>query len=179
MRSIIENFDLIALHKKVKIVVDASFENQIDIAISDQGSGIPKDRMNLIFQRFSPLSEENEEFGSSGIGLAFSYQIMKLHHGDIMVASEINKGSVFTIRLLSGSAHFSEEEIQHDEVESLYKTYHEKVIEDDEELEGPSDVNSNKKENHVLIVEDNLQILNYLKESLQKDYTISTANNGK
>jgi signal transduction histidine kinase len=129
LTSIIENFDLIADHKKINIVfeplsgekevwadpnkfdsvifnilsnalkfspkggivkisIKTTEQKFLDILIADQGSGIPKNRLNLIFQRFSPLSEENEEFGSSGIGLAYSYQIMKLHHGDILVKSE-------------------------------------------------------------------------------------------
>lgn len=220
IRSIIENFNLIAEHKNitvdfdpgtesldvwvdpnkfdsvifnilsnalkfspggsnVSIFVTTGFENYVDIAISDRGAGIPTDKMNLIFQKFSPLSEANTEFGSSGIGLAFSYQIMKLHHGDIIVKSGPNKGSTFIIRLLSGSNHFTKDEIQHDEAESSYETDHEKEIEEEEELSESVDVGTSKKENHVLIVEDNVQVLNYLKESLQKNYNISTAFNGQ
>lgn len=219
IRSIIENFDLIAEHKKINIAFDISVETMdvwvdpnkfdavlfnllsnafkfspqssnvniavsstnedyIDIIISDQGPGISKDRMNLIFQRFSPLSEENVEFGSSGIGLAFSHQIMKLHHGDILVKSEPNNGSIFTIRLLAGMDHFSTEEIQLDDGESLYKIKHEKVLEDDEVVQS-TEKEQIKKEHHILIVEDNLQILNYLKDNLQADYSIATAINGK
>lgn len=219
MRSIVENFDLVADHKKVKIIfipqvqtkevwvdpnkfdsvifnilsnalkfspqgreitidVVNTDENQVQITISDQGTGIPKNRINQLFERFSPLVEDDEEFGSSGIGLAYSYQIMKLHQGDISVNSELNKGSAFNIKILEGNDHFSEEEIQHDEVESLYKIKHEKVIEDDEVVQ-THEKEQSKKENHILIVEDNLQILVYLKENLQADYSISTALNGK
>lgn len=217
MRSIIENFSLIADHKNVRIdfnpgadtlyvwvdpnkfdsvifnilsnalkfspkgstvdvTVDTGFSNCLDITVSDQGTGIPEDKMNLLFQRFSPLSEENEEFGSSGIGLALSYQIMKLHHGKIIVKSEPDKGSMFTIRLLSGSEHFSKNEILHDR--SLYKSNHEKIV-DEEEVFETSYAETHAKENHILIVEDNVQILSYLKESLRKDYSISTATNGQ
>jgi len=163
---------------KVKISVNSNVENYIDIVVSDQGSGIPKERMDLIFQRFSPLSMDNEEFGSSGIGLSFSYQIMKLHHGDILVNSKPGQGSKFTIRLLVGSEHFNEDEIRQDEAESMYKIKHEKVIEEEDVLQ-ITDSDTSQKENHILIVEDNLQILSYLKESLQSDYSISAATNGK
>lgn len=219
LTSIIENFDLIADHKKVnikyeplhedldiwadpnkfdsvifnilsnalkfspqggtvKITIKNSDQKFLDIIITDQGSGIPKNRLNLIFQRFSPLSEENEEFGSSGIGLAYSYQIMKLHHGDILVKSEPGKGSEFTVRLLKGYAHFGENEIQQEEGESLYRVSHEKEIEEQDEelvqLDGNKD-----KDIHILIVEDNHQILHYLQENLSADYHISTASNGR
>ena len=218
LTSIIENFDLIADHKKINIVfeplsgekevwadpnkfdsvifnilsnalkfspkggivkisIKTTDQKFLDILIVDQGSGIPKNRLNLIFQRFSPLSEENEEFGSSGIGLAYSYQIMKLHHGDILVKSETGKGSEFTVRLLEGHDHFKEKEIRHDEAESLYRINHDKEIEEqDEELVA---VEKNKdKDFHILIVEDNLQILKYLQENLSEDYHISTSFNG-
>lgn len=217
LKSIIENFDLIAEHKhltiefnpleeecfvwvdpnkfdsvifnvlsnalkfspnggRVTMAVNTNAKNYIDIAIMDQGAGIPKERMNLIFQRFSPLSEENEEFGSSGIGLALSYQIMKIHRGDIMIKSEVGKGSMFTIRLLTGSEHFNKKEIQLDESRPLHKVHHEEV--DEDEIVEPNDSHATEKEHHILIVEDNIQILNYLKESLVHNYSVSTAANG-
>jgi DNA-binding response OmpR family regulator len=219
IRSIIENFDLVAKHKRikiifkpevktinawvdpnkfdsvifnilsnalkfspeggqVKIVINSGIDNYIDISISDEGSGIPRNRINLIFERFSPLSEENEEFGSSGIGLAYSYQIMKLHHGDILVKSELKKGSTFTVRLLVGSEHFNTEDIQYEEGESLYHVKHEKVIEDEATIHFDKSP-PKEKENQILIVEDNPDIMNYLKDNLRHQYNISTALNGE
>jgi signal transduction histidine kinase/ligand-binding sensor domain-containing protein/CheY-like chemotaxis protein len=219
LTSIVENFDLIAEHKKIDILfkpleeeldiwadpnkfdsvifnilsnalkfspqkgtVKVSIETHkmeyVDIIISDEGSGIPKNRIDLIFQRFSPLSEDDEEFGGSGIGLAYSYQIMKLHHGDIIVKSEIDSGSEFTVRVLKGYAHFSGEEIQDEEVESLYKINHEREFDDEDDEKAGEESEEKDKDLHILIVEDNHQILNYLKENLLADYHISTALNG-
>ena len=156
IKSIIQNFDLIAQHKKVKILFESEIQTQdvwvdpnkfdsvifnilsnaikfspggsevviqiqnsdhqnILITVTDQGSGIPRNRINQIFERFSPLSEENEEFGSSGIGLAYSYQIIKLHHGEISVKSEHEKGSSFSITIQKGYDHFNGEEIIEEE----------------------------------------------------------------
>jgi len=219
IRSIIENFDLIADHKKIRIVFDVPIEElsiwvdpnkfdsvifnilsnalkfspkggvvkvrldvsaleYVDLAITDEGAGIPKNRMNQIFERFSPLTEENEEFGSSGIGLAYSYEIMKLHHGDILVNSGYGKGSEFIIRLLIGNAHFSQEEIRQEEGESLYKVQHEKVTDDDIDVES-NETEGQEKDIHILIVEDNQQILEYLKENLKKEFKISTCSDGQ
>ena len=218
VKSIIENFDLIGEHKKIKIIfqpeiqkqdiwvdpnkfdsvifnilsnalkfspkggkvtvnINESNQESIHIIISDQGSGIPKSRINQIFERFSPLSEENEEFGSSGIGLAYSYQIIKLHHGEISVKSEVKKGSSFTIIIKKGNYHFNKEEILEEETKSLYHVKHEEIIEEgeDEVISAISD----KKENTLMIVEDNLEILNYLTENLSLEYDIITANQGQ
>lgn len=161
----------------VSIKIDTINKDFIDIRLSDQGSGIPKNKINQIFQRFSPLTEENEEFGSSGIGLAYSYEIMKLHHGDIIVESEPGKGSDFIVRILMGNEHFKTEDIQLNEVESLYKVKHEKVIED--QIVELKDIENKEKEFHILIVEDNHEILNYLSENLINDYNISICVNGK
>ncbi|MDZ7607174.1 MAG: two-component regulator propeller domain-containing protein [Cyclobacteriaceae bacterium] len=218
IHSIIENFDLIADHKKIKIVFDAPVDpvsiwvdpnkfdsvifnilsnalkfspkggnvhvrldegtsEYVDLAISDEGVGIPKNKLPQVFERFSPLTQENEEFGSSGIGLAYSYEIMKLHHGDILVNSEYGKGSEFIIRILTGNTHFSQEEIRMEEGESLYKVRHEKVTEVDFELE-TKETEDLEKDIHILLVEDNHQILEYLSEYLQKEFTISARVNG-
>lgn len=218
--SIIENFDLIARHKKitlefehksreteiwadpnkfdsvifnilsnalkfspkggqVTISVDDSNESVLDITIADQGVGIPKNRLNFLFERFTPLAEDNDEFGSSGIGLAYSYQIMKLHHGDILVKSEPGKGSEFTIRMPLGNEHFSEAEIKHEEGESFYKLRFDKDLADDELDELIEKTPDEEKDIAILIVEDNHQIVNYLKENLSDEYRISTAYNGQ
>jgi signal transduction histidine kinase/ligand-binding sensor domain-containing protein/AraC-like DNA-binding protein len=219
IKSIIENFDLVAQQKKVKILFQPEIQTQevwvdpnkfdsvifnilsnaikfspkdsevilrtlhsdqqnIQITVSDQGSGIPRNRINQIFERFSPLAEENEEFGSSGIGLAYSYQIIKLHHGEISVKSEIDKGSSFTITIQKGCNHFNEEEILETEPKSLYQVKHAEIIEEDGEVEVTATV-SQQAEKTLMIVEDNVEILNYLKENLSSEYHILTAHHGK
>lgn len=218
IRSIVENFDLVAQHKKVKILFQPEIQSQevwvdpnkfdsvifnilsnaikfspkgsevivrilnsdqktIRITVSDQGAGIPKNRINQIFERFSPLAEENEEFGSSGIGLAYSYQIIKLHHGEISVKSELNKGSLFTISMQKGCDHFNEDEILEAETQSLYQVKHAEIIEEGE-VEMIA-TRSDKPEKTLMIVEDNVEILNYLRESLSSEYDILTAHHGQ
>ena len=162
---------------KIMVRVNSGNDGFVDLSITDQGSGIPKNKIPQIFERFSPLTEENEEFGNSGIGLAYSYEIMQLHHGDIMVSSEPDKGSKFTVRILLGNRHFTAEDIQFDEAESLYKVNHKQVIPD--ETSATHDIPENEKEFHILIVEDNYQILHYLKDNLTDEYKISLSPNGR
>ncbi len=221
LSSIIENFDLIAQHKKitlefdhknkeseiwadpnkfdsvifnilsnamkfspkggrVTVSVDDGQQKFLDIIITDQGVGIPKNRLNFLFERFTPLAEEDDEFGSSGIGLAYSYQIMKLHHGDILVKSEPGKGSEFTIRIPLGNEHFSSEEIRHEEAESFYKLRFDKDLAEDDALDEVMDkMPDSEKDIKILVVEDNHQIVHYLKENLFDEYRVSTAFNGQ
>ncbi len=101
---------------------------------------------------------------------------MKLHHGDIRVNSESGRGSEFVIRVLLGNDHFNTDEIQLEEAESLYKINHKQLEQD--EITDLEATNEKKKEFHLLIVEDNHEILNYLKDNLIDDYTISLRSNG-
>jgi len=64
----------------------------------DNGIGIEKDYLKKIFLMFERLHSASN-FEGSGIGLATCKKIMLLHKGDISVTSEINKGSIFKLKL--------------------------------------------------------------------------------
>ncbi|WPO38760.1 two-component regulator propeller domain-containing protein [Flammeovirgaceae bacterium SG7u.111] len=164
---------------KVEVNLKVDDPKVVSIAVSDKGKGIPKSKMHQLFQRFTPLTQEDDEFGGTGIGLAYAQEIMKMHQGAILVNSEVSKGSVFTVKLLKGNDHFDAKELElSDEVKTSWKQKHRKVIEDEIEEVVTSEKEKSKKLN-LLIVEDNDQILSYLKESLASEYNISTCLNGK
>ncbi|EQB86441.1 hypothetical protein M918_14200 [Clostridium sp. BL8] len=75
-------------------------EDFIEISIRDTGIGIPKDKLDFIFQRFAQvdksITRQNE---GSGIGLALVKSLVEMHGGWISANSEINKGSEFIITL--------------------------------------------------------------------------------
>ncbi|MCR9254187.1 MAG: sensor histidine kinase [bacterium] len=78
---------------EIKIYLNRSL-NEVSIAISDNGSGIPQDILENIFVPFYTTKKEG-----SGIGLSLSRQIIRKHHGDIQVSTQIKKGTTFTITL--------------------------------------------------------------------------------
>ncbi|MGO4877155.1 chemotaxis protein CheB [Pedobacter psychrotolerans] len=65
------------------------------MAVKDQGIGIPKDKAELIFDRFFRVDESSNHFSGLGLGLYISAQIIERHHGKIGVNSDINTGSEF------------------------------------------------------------------------------------
>ena len=75
-------------------------EEAVEIIVSDTGIGIPKDKQELIFQRFrqvdTSLTKEQE---GSGIGLSLVKSLVDMHGGTISVESEYGKGSKFIVRL--------------------------------------------------------------------------------
>lgn len=75
-------------------------QSALTIEISDTGSGIPPQKLDNIFDRFSQVVDSHREFSKgSGLGLTITKGLIDLHGGDITVTSELGKGSTFTITL--------------------------------------------------------------------------------
>ena len=68
--------------------------------IEDNGTGIEKEHLPHIFERFYKAG--NASYDSVGIGLAMARQIIRVHDGNIAAESEIGKGTKFTVRLYHG-----------------------------------------------------------------------------
>lgn len=72
----------------------------VDLAVSDTGSGIPGDKLEVIFERFSQLEAPPGEINEGvGLGLAVARSLARLMGGDIEVRSEVGQGSTFALRL--------------------------------------------------------------------------------
>ena len=72
----------------------------INISVSDQGQGIPKNDRKRIFERFYRIDKSrSKERGGTGLGLAIVKHIIEGHKTKIKLKSKINKGSVFSFNL--------------------------------------------------------------------------------
>ncbi|OGR17816.1 MAG: hypothetical protein A2X81_04425 [Desulfobacterales bacterium GWB2_56_26] len=71
-------------------------ENEVAVAIKDNGTGIQPDKLDLIFQ---PFYTTKPEVKGTGLGLSICYGIVKSHHGEIYVESAPGEGSTFTVYL--------------------------------------------------------------------------------
>ena len=71
------------------------------LTVSDSGPGIPKGDLPNIFERFYRVesSRKRKDSGGAGLGLSIAYWITRSHDGRIEVASEVGKGTTFTIWL--------------------------------------------------------------------------------
>ncbi|RJQ20818.1 MAG: PAS domain S-box protein [Nitrospiraceae bacterium] len=68
----------------------------INVSISDNGGGIPEDKLSRIFEPFYTTKPVGK---GTGLGLSITYDIVKKHNGEITVESEKGKGTTFTVRI--------------------------------------------------------------------------------
>jgi two-component system, NtrC family, sensor kinase len=88
-----------AMHGQGKLTVTTAMErNWVEVIFSDTGKGMPEEVLDKIFDPFFTTKESTEGTGM-GLGLAVSYGIVKSHGGDIVVSSQPDQGTTFTIRL--------------------------------------------------------------------------------
>ena len=176
------------------------------ISIKDSGIGIPKDKLETIFQRFyqSP-SDPNDRNIGTGIGLDLTRSLVELHYGSISArnnegekGSKFEHGSEFIIRIPLGKDHLKPEELiaeeevkekQNLELAEVKQLEQEvKETENAEKSESaavttdmqsklPASARGNKAE--IVIVEDEEDIQDYLKAQLASDFKIRTYPNGK
>ena len=84
---------------KVQVGVDTS-DNELFVRVSDTGIGIPPDDVAKVFEKFHRAKDKRlAHITGSGLGLSIARELIRLHDGDIVVESELDKGSTFTITL--------------------------------------------------------------------------------
>ena len=75
----------------------------IELAVADSGIGMTVQQQAKLFEEFGQADATTaQKFGGTGLGLAITRKLARMMSGDITVASEPGKGSVFTVRLPSG-----------------------------------------------------------------------------
>ncbi|MFQ5675785.1 MAG: ATP-binding protein, partial [bacterium] len=157
----------------------------VQITVTDSGVGMPPDKMDKIFDRFYQADDSymRDEEGS-GIGLALTKELVELHHGEIEVASEPGKGTIFTVRLPLGKEHLKPEEVIA-ETPPFYSPLEGgqrgvSVPTSEEVLEEATTRKPSKGSLPLLlIVEDNADVHTYIRDYLEKDYEITEAVDGE
>ncbi|WP_207535250.1 hybrid sensor histidine kinase/response regulator transcription factor [Desertivirga arenae] len=160
---------------------DIKAKGYIYISVVDTGIGISRDSIKHLFQRYYRIADAHL---GSGVGLAFVKSLTFLHKGEIFVSSERHQGTEIIVAIPSSASDYQTEErktIQNDEPEVKLESLQFK--EDNYPVEAiTSDGESGKPENHIkhlLLVDDNEELRNFIKDSLSDLYEISEAKNGR
>jgi len=149
----------------------------ITIAITDNGIGMEPHEVEHVFEQF--YQADNGSSKGSGLGLSLSKEIILLHQGSIEVSSKKWQGTTFTIQLplsnenINGLTTYSAATSAIDENAQLYTADLEDYVANNETA-----VFALPKEQSILIIEDNTDLLYYLSEKLGDSYEIFTADNG-
>ena len=135
------------------------FPDHVEIDVADTGKSIPDSEKEKIFHRFYQASSNDNTQTGSGIGLHIVNEYVTMHNGTVTVHDNTPKGSVFVVNIpIQG--------ISHEEPSDLQKT-------------SETDVQSENKLKTVLVVDDNPDIVDFIKSSLQEHYNVMTAENGE
>jgi signal transduction histidine kinase/ligand-binding sensor domain-containing protein/DNA-binding response OmpR family regulator len=149
----------------------------LELKVIDSGIGIPKDRLEKIFERFFQHETSSSILNQgSGIGLSITKEFVKMHSGEIKVESEPDFGSIFTVSLSLISVGPTEEEQNDPQNTDQPNPEHDG---NEEKKESPDRRLRIKKAPVILLVEDNDDFRFYLKDNLGLFYNILEAANGK
>ena len=149
------------------------------LSVEDTGAGLDKKNIERIFDRFYQVNNLNKAYyGSTGIGLEVVRGFVELHRGKIEVESELGVGTKFTISFPHGKEFFTENEIILEEFKSEKSVNFASRIEPSESFLD-SDETTNEIVHTILIVEDNAELRNYLKNELKRHYKVLVAENGQ
>ncbi len=159
--------------------------SHVIIEVADTGRGIPRKKLDKVFDRFYQGSDsDSRDAEGTGLGLALTKELVDLYRGEISVDSQEGKGSTFTVKLPVSKSLFTEEEIstrpdtqdiKPEPVEPVHDPQEHECI----DIEGDLVQETADDRQVILIIEDNVDLRNYISRNLEKNYRILTAINGK
>lgn len=165
-------------------------KEHLHITITDRGTGISKDRIKLLFNRFESLAVAGSFQQGTGIGLSLTRELVELHHAQIAVESEEGSGSSFKVTFKKGHAHFSDsEEIieginaepgepEHNIPDTCQDTEDTTGEHDEPDTAEVHPTGLTPEEITLLLVEDNPEMRSFLRSVLKKNYKVIEAANG-
>lgn len=155
-------------------------ETSVRIIVRDFGSGISKEKLRFLFERFESFSTATSMRlqASTGIGLSLTKELVELQHGHISVQSEPGRGSEFVLTFLKGVDHFGENDdfVLEDGIGGSDAPF---SNQEEEEYEMAENNELKTALPRILIVEDNQELRTFLRTVLSTHYEVIEADNGR
>ena len=138
------------------------------ITVADTGIGISPDKMSRIFERFERVGEQvgGQLPSGFGIGLNYAQHLAHLHKGEISVRANDPVGSVFEFTFPCGKADFEDSNIWQEEADNQNDTAAETAVAETDGI-------------HILVVEDNPDMREYIRGFLREEYNVTLAGDGE
>lgn len=169
--------------EKAKVILDVTTNQRYDhviIRVSDNGPGIPKDKIKHIFTRFNDGDYRHNQTFGTGLGLALTYDLVRLHRGTIECKSIDGQGTTFLMEMPINKEAFSAAQIDE---EHQIKIPQQLILDlPTPEPTLPQTIQTkpvNEDASRILIVEDNQELLMLMKQLLQGKYHVLTASSGR
>ena len=160
---------------------------KLNITITNTGKGIPKEKLDSLFDRFF-LSDTNNKADNDmfrmGIGLAYIKKLVTVLRGEILVSSVANESTTFTILLPCDKDDFEQKELDVEVSPVLISHHLKNILEENptNENDVPNKISSieilSDSRKSLLVVEDEKEIHEFLNELLGSKYKITSAYNG-
>ena len=165
---------------RITVKLTETSNDEVEITVRDSGVGIPKSELAKIFDRFYQVDgSHTRDFEGTGIGLALTKELVELHKGQIIIDSIEGHWTEVKIYFPLGRDHLTDDEISESSECELHKF---DGVEDfamyDSATEEIEDENLIDK-TIVLIVEDNPDVRDYIKDDLKDIYHVEEAANGE
>ena len=162
----------VSVQPKSQIIIPAFNPNEkvrgCSISIKDNGVGVKKEDIDKIFDRFYQTEALDQQYyGGTGIGLEVVRSFVELHKGHIEVLSDGVSGSEFIISIPFGNAHFSANEIDSNPTKE--------IVDLNKNITPKPATKISEHKPQILIVEDNIELRQYLNEQLENEYHIIEA----
>ena len=156
------------------------------ISVTDTGKGIDAGLLQHIFEPFVTGDTDPSMSTRMGIGLKIVKHIVEMHHGRINVESKPEQGTSFFVYLPEGKSHFEEDDCTWDETSETNdeETVRESIpnlmlLQKAEKIPQTTEEGHTAARQTVLIIEDNTDMRNYLRDLMKKHYRILEAENGE
>ncbi|BAY75477.1 response regulator receiver sensor signal transduction histidine kinase [Nostoc linckia NIES-25] len=171
-------------------------DNLVELKVTDTGTGITDEELPQIFDRFHRIrGVKARSYEGSGIGLALVQELVCLHGGTVKVESVVGKGTTFTVTIPTGLSHLPSEQISSQRTltstlvgAALYVQEVEQwIVEGGEREKGKGKKNSSHPSplplalspSHILLVDDNADMRDYLKRLLSEKWQVTAVANGR
>ncbi|MCW9001058.1 MAG: response regulator, partial [Kangiellaceae bacterium] len=159
-------------------------DNTIEITVTDTGVGIAPEYQAEIFERFKRITDkQSEQVTGAGIGLALVHSLVTSHGGEVQLESQKGQGSSFKILLNrmqpDQDTDVASIQTQAFDIEAIDLEI-ENLREQPAEPAKDTAIDSRKNDNvpRILVVEDNRDMQEFLRECLAETYSVQVASNG-
>lgn len=152
------------------------------LKVKDTGTGIPEEELPKMFERFHRVQNATgRTYEGTGIGLSLVKELVQMHGGQISVKSKAGEGTEFVVSIPAGKHHLPLANVV-DKETGFDASISEAFIEEaDALLQKPAALDAEgslKDAPTILVVDDNADMLSYIRNILQKDFNVATASNG-